>query len=69
VDEVNIKQKALDTGLQPGHMAYTRFVIISQGRSGTSLLNDHPQVTVFGEVFRKYGAIGWERPDYHPTPA
>ncbi len=61
----------LDTRLLPGHTEYVRFIIVSRGRSGTSLLrsllNDHPQVVTFGEIFRKYGAIGWDRSDHQAT--
>ena len=64
---------ALDARLLPGHVDYVRFVIVSRGRSGTSLLrsllDDHSQVATFGEIFRKYGAIGWDRRDYRATPA
>lgn len=71
--KVNAINRALDTGLLPGHTDYVRFVIVSRGRSGTSLLrsllDDHPQVATFGEIFRRYGAIGWDRRDYQAAPA
>lgn len=71
--QVQVRNVALDAGLLPGHTGYTRFVIISRGRSGTSLLrsllNDHAQVVTFGEIFRKFGAIGWDRRDYQTTEA
>ena len=71
VTKTAVIQQALDAGLLPHHDDYTRFVIISRGRSGTSflrsMLNNHPQVTTFGEIFRKYGEIGWDRPDYRSS--
>lgn len=70
---VNTKHRTLNLGLLPSHTGYTRFVIISRGRSGTSLLrsllNNHPQVTTFGEIFRRYGAIGWDKPHYRSSSA
>lgn len=73
ITKTAVLQQALDVGLLPNHDNYTRFVIISRGRSGTSflrsMLNDHPQVTTFGEIFRTYGEIGWDRPDYRATKA
>jgi LPS sulfotransferase NodH len=65
---VRLRQVALDWGLRRGHRDYTRFIILGEGRSGSNflrgLLNSHPQVVVFGELFRFADAIGWEFPAY-----
>lgn len=51
-------------GLPLGSADYTRFIIIGTARTGSnflrSLLNDHPQVVAFGELFRERDAIGWD---------
>lgn len=59
---------ALDIGLLNGHTGYSRFVILSRGRSGSNflrgLLNSNSQIVTFGELFRFSNTIGWEFPDY-----
>ncbi len=60
---------AIDWGLKHGHNDYTKFIIISRGRSGTNflrgMLNSHHQIVSFGEIFRKFGNIGWTLTGYH----
>jgi hypothetical protein len=45
-----------DTGLLPGQLHYTRFLVVGRSRTGSnllrSLLSAHPQVEAYGEVFR-----------------
>jgi hypothetical protein len=47
---------------------YKRFIILGEGRSGSNflrgLLNSHPGILVFGELFRFLDSIGWEFPEY-----
>lgn len=67
------RQTLLNLGVSKGHRDYTRFVIVSCGRSGTSLLRsllkNHPNIHIYGELFRKYGEINWQLPGYATTPA
>jgi LPS sulfotransferase NodH len=50
-----LKNLALDLNITEGHSDYTKFFILGRSRTGStflrSLLNSHPQVVVFGEVF------------------
>ncbi len=63
-----LRQKALYHGLMGGQSHYRPFIILGEARSGSNflrgLLNSHPQVMVFGEIFRFYDNIGWEVPEY-----
>ncbi len=49
-------------------LQHCKFVVVSQGRSGSNLLlgllNSHSQVITYGELFRDADAIGWDRPEY-----
>lgn len=51
-----------------GHSNYTKFVILGRGRVGSnllrSLLNNHSQITTFGEVFRDTGMTDWDHMEY-----
>jgi len=51
-----------------GHRNYQRFVIVGVARTGSTLLlnllNAHPAVIAFGELFRGDGAIGWDIPPF-----
>lgn len=64
----NLKHLALNYGLLGGNSNYRRFIILGEARSGSNflrgLLNSHPHVVVFGEIFRFFDNIGWELPDY-----
>src|SRR5262245_35796159 len=64
----HLKNLALDLGVLDGHSDYSRFIILSRGRSGSNLLrgllNSHSQIITFGELFRSYDSIGWEFPNY-----
>ncbi len=70
-----LKHLALQWGLLGGQSDYRRFMILGEARSGSNflrgLLNSHPHVMTFGELFRFYDNIGWEIPDferYRQTP-
>jgi len=69
---VDLERVALGLRVKRGHKDYTKFVIIGCGRSGTnllrSLLNSHSKIIAFGEIFRRYGEIGWSMPGYNKTP-
>ncbi len=64
----NLKHLALNCGLLGGQSDYRRFIILGEARSGSNflrgLLNSHPHVVTFGEIFRFYDNIGWEIPDF-----
>jgi LPS sulfotransferase NodH len=66
---VVLEKLAIDIGLVGGHSDYTRFIILSRGRSGSNflrgLLNSHSQILTFGELFRVQNSIGWEYPGYN----
>jgi hypothetical protein len=58
--------------LLPGHTDYVRFILLGRSRIGTNflrgLLNDHPQVVLFGEIFRNYNTVDFAYPGYEETP-
>lgn len=58
-----LRNFALDMGLLPGHSDYARFIILGRSRSGSNLLrgllNAHPQVMAFGEIFQNKDEISW----------
>lgn len=47
-----------------GHRGYRRFVVLGIARTGSTLLvnllNAHPQVMAFGELFRQTDEVGWD---------
>jgi LPS sulfotransferase NodH len=51
-----------------GHCDYQKFVVVGVARTGSTLLlnllNAHPTVIAFGELFRGDGAIGWDIPPF-----
>jgi len=51
-----------------GRCNYQRFVVVGVARTGSTLLlnllNAHPTVIAFGELFRGDGAIGWDIPPF-----
>lgn len=63
-------------GLRSAHTEYTRFLILSTSRSGSTLLmhllQQHPHIRAFGEVFRNLTrpepTISWDI-DYYPQYA
>jgi LPS sulfotransferase NodH len=67
-----LRKRALDSGLL-GHAEYTRFVVLGRSRVGSnllrSLLNAHPQVVAFGEVFRELDNLDWDHTGYFQSAA
>lgn len=63
ISYVHLKNLALDTGVLDGHSAYTRYIILGRGRSGTNFLrtslNSHSQIVAFGELFMGQNNINW----------
>jgi LPS sulfotransferase NodH len=71
----NLEHLFLNWGRLGGHSNYAPFIILGEARSGSNflrgMLNTHPQVVTFGEIFRFYDNIGWELPAferYRQTP-
>lgn len=64
----NLKHRLLNGGLLGGQSDYCRFIILGEARSGSNflrgMLNSHPHVVAFGEIFRFYDNIGWEITDF-----
>jgi LPS sulfotransferase NodH len=62
-----LRKRVLDLGLG-GHRAYTPFVVLGRSRVGSnllrSLLNAHPGVIAFGEIFRDVGSLDWDHAGY-----
>ncbi len=58
-----INNFALDTGLLPGQKEYIRFIILGRSRVGSNflrgLLNSHPQIVVYAEIFQNKSNIDW----------
>jgi LPS sulfotransferase NodH len=54
---------ARQLGLLEGHTGYTRFIILGRSRSGSNflrgLLNTHPNIVAFEEMFKNPEQIGW----------
>ncbi len=55
------------------HKKYNRFIILANPRTGTNylrgILNEHPNVVAFGELFRFNDSIGWDYPGHqHKVP-
>jgi len=67
-----IKKRALDLGLY-GHSDYAPFVILGRSRVGSNLLrgllNAHPQVATFGEIFRERESFDWDHLGYFQSSA
>lgn len=62
---------AIAAGAIPSHQDYTRYVIVGQSRCGSNflrgLLNSHPGIIAYGELFRRYGELNWGLPQYPAT--
>ena len=67
IDEA-IARLWLDARSLSGGRAYQRFLIVGVARTGSTLLlnllNAHPRVLAFGELFHGDGAIGWDTPPF-----
>ncbi len=61
------QKKAFDLGLG-GHSNYSKFIIVGRSRVGSNLLrgllNSHPQIITFGEVFRDRSSLDWDHMGY-----
>jgi LPS sulfotransferase NodH len=67
----NLQNFALDRGFLPGNKNYCKFVIVSRGRTGSTLLRTslatHHQIKMFGEFFRIPDRIIWHPNFGHET--
>lgn len=67
-----VRKRVLDLGVL-GHSSYTPFVVLGRSRVGSnllrSLLNAHPNIVAFGEVFRDARALDWDHTGYFQQPA
>lgn len=58
-----LRNLATEVGLIGSHRDYTRFIILGRSRSGSNflrgLLNAHPQIVAFGEIFQTPDEIAW----------
>lgn len=65
---LKLENLALDLGVKQGHQEYQRFIILGWARTGSNflrgLLNSHPQIVAFNEIFRDYNTIDWGLPGY-----
>jgi LPS sulfotransferase NodH len=64
---IRLKRQALDLGLY-GQSDYTPFIILGRSRVGSNLLrtllNAHPQIAAYGEVFRDAQSFDWDHFGY-----
>ena len=67
-----LKKRALDCRLY-GHADYVPFLVLGRSRVGSNLLrgllNAHPQITAFGEIFRDPGCFDWDHTGYFQSSA
>lgn len=58
----------LEISLLTGHSAYTKFIVLGRSRVGSNflrgLLNSHPQITTYGEIFRDIDSSDWDHLGY-----
>lgn len=61
---LKLRNLALDWGLKAGHTDYVKFIVLGRSRVGSnllrSLLNDHPAIEAFGELFRSRESLDWD---------
>lgn len=66
-----MKEFALAVGFIPSTQQYTKFIILGRSRTGSNflrgLLNSHPAVMVFGEIFRNQETIDFDHPEFPTT--
>lgn len=69
---LRVRKRALNLGLY-GHRRYTPFIVLGRSRVGSNLLrgllNAHPQVVAYGEVFRDAQSRDWDHVGYFQTEA
>jgi LPS sulfotransferase NodH len=67
-----VNKRILDLGLR-GHSGYAPFIVLGRSRVGSnllrSLLNAHPGVVAFGEVFRDPNELDWDHVGYFQSAA
>jgi LPS sulfotransferase NodH len=67
----SLRKQLMDLGL--GHRAYTPFLIVGRSRVGSNLLrgllNGHPGVVTYGEIFRDTRNMDWDHTGYFQSPA
>ncbi len=67
-----LKNIALQLGLLPNTLDYTKFIILGRSRTGSnflrSLLFSHPEVLVLGEIFRNTDTIDFDHPQFQLSP-
>lgn len=60
----HLRNLASDIGVIGKNSDYVRFILLGRSRTGSNLLrgllNSHRGIIAFGEIFRHYGAIGWD---------
>ena len=65
-----LQSQAMALGWVDSHLDYTRFIVLCSGRTGSnmllSLLNAHPQIIAFGELFNPQ-KIWWDTERYFFT--
>ena len=61
------RKQALDLGLY-GQSDYARFIVLGRSRVGSNLLrgllNAHPSIETYGEIFRDCGCLDWDHLGY-----
>ena len=66
-----LRKRVLDFGL--GQREYAPFVIVGRSRVGSNLLrgllNGHPAVVAYGEIFRDVRNMDWDHTGYFQSPA
>jgi len=64
---IPMRKRLMDAGLF-GHLRYTPFIVLGRSRVGSnllrSLLNAHPEIMAFGEVFRDTTNPDWDHVGY-----
>jgi LPS sulfotransferase NodH len=69
---IRLKRQALDFGLY-GQTDYAKFVVLGRSRVGSNLLrgllNAHPHVAAFGEIFRADNCLDWDHTGYFQSRA
>jgi LPS sulfotransferase NodH len=62
-----IKKRALNLGLY-GQSDYSHFIVLGRSRVGSNLLrgllNAHPHIVAFGEIFRDTTSLDWDHTGY-----
>jgi LPS sulfotransferase NodH len=67
-----MRKRLFDSGLF-GHAQYTPFIVLGRSRVGSNLLrgllNAHPRIVAFGEVFRDIRDLDWDHTGYFQSPS